>query len=285
MCIKINSLTYDEILKAVEKTVTSAETEITEDAKAALINAANSETNEISKKQLQMIIENINLAKQKQIPVCQDTGILIFYVTIGQDIKIDFDLESAIKEGVKIATNKVPLRPNVVNPLTRENTNTNIGFENPDIRYNFEKGNIFKIDLIVKGAGSENMSAIKMFKPTEQHLIPDFVVETVLNAGGNPCPPVILGIGIGGSFDKSASLAKKALTNPKFKPEDMSVLELKILNQVNSLGIGCMGLGGDTTAIGIAIEEADCHTASLPVAINVQCWADRRESAIYKEEV
>jgi len=137
--------------------------------------------------------------------------------------------------------------------------------------------------LIVKGAGSENMSAVKMFRPTEQNLISKYIAKVVLDAGGKPCPPIILGIGIGGSFDKAAALSKKALLNPVFKKEDMNEFEKEIFDHVNSLGIGCMGLGGDTTAIGIRVEEADCHTASLPVAINIQCWADRRQSAIYEK--
>lgn len=281
-CMEIKTLSYDSISDIAEDLIKAAEITVPEDTKSALNEAAAKETNETAKQQLLSILENIKIAQCKKIPVCQDTGIFIFYVTIGRDIHLSFDIEKAIRDGTVRATKTVPLRPNTVDPLTRKNTKTNTGFGLPDVQFEFEEGRNLTIELSVKGAGSENMSSLRMFRPTEKHLIPKFVAQTVLNAGGKPCPPIILGIGIGGSFDKAARLSKKALVEPLLKKEDMSELERKIFDDVNALGIGCMGLGGDTTVLSVRVKQADCHTASLPVAINIQCWANRHQKAVYR---
>ncbi len=212
--------------------------------------------------------------------MCQDTGIMIFFAEIGTEFQSGFDLEAAIREAVTIATAQIPLRPNAVDPLTRKNSGNNIGVGIPDIHWKFVPGNQLKITAAPKGAGSENMSYLHMFNPTEIGNIKNFVLETVVNAGGMPCPPLTIGVGIGGSFDAAARLAKEALLEPLDAP--MEGLEKEIFEAVNTLGIGCMGLGGSTTALAVHVKTAHCHTASLPVAINIQCWANRHASIVFR---
>ena len=255
----------------------SAETILPEDVVNSLKAAKQNESSSVAKAQLEAILKNIEIAGKSGIPMCQDTGILIFFVEIGREVRLDFDLEDAIIEGVRKATESIPLRPNAVHPLTRNNKGDNVGDGIPDIKYDFVEGDRLKITVAPKGAGSENMSALKMFNPTETEEIKRFVLETVLNAGGKPCPPVVVGVGIGGSFDKAARLAKSALLEDMDK---MDQFEKDILRDINSLGIGPMGLGGDTTALAVHVKKAFCHTASLPVAVNIQCWANRHASAI-----
>ncbi len=259
-----------------------AEIELPEDVKSALIRAETIEENQVAKSQLQAILKNIELAKNHGIPMCQDTGIMIFFVELGTEFHPGFDLEAAIKEAVILATAEIPLRPNAVNPLTRQNSGDNTGIGIPDINWKLVPGNQLKITAAPKGAGSENMSALHMFNPKEIEHIPNFVLETVVNAGGMPCPPLMIGVGIGGSFDAAARLAKEALLEPLYTP--MNSFEEEILEAVNALGIGCMGLGGSITALAVHVKTAYCHTASLPVAINIQCWANRHASVVFGGE-
>ncbi len=237
--------------------------------------AVTDETSTVAKEQLEAILKNIEIAGNTKVPICQDTGILIFFVELGRKAVLDFSLEDAILEGVRVATESIPLRPNAVDPINRNNSGNNIGKGIPDINYELTEGSNIKITVAPKGAGSENMSAIKMLNPTEKDRIRNFVLETVLNAGGKPCPPIIVGVGIGGSFDKAARIAKSALLK---NVDDMNEEELNLLEDINSLGIGPMGLGGKTTALAVHIKKAHCHTASLPVAVNIQCWANRHAS-------
>ncbi|SET09770.1 fumarase, class I alpha subunit [Methanococcoides vulcani] len=270
-------ITYDAVVKATVNTIKEAETLLPDDVIKALETAKENESSDVARSQIEAILKNIEIAGNNSIPLCQDTGILIFYVEIGRDLHIDFDLKGAILEATRIATQQVPLRPNAVDPLSRSNSNDNTGEGLPDIKYDFVEGKQLKITVAPKGAGSENMSVLKMMNPTELKSIDDFIVETVLNAGGRPCPPVIVGVGIGGSFDKAARLAKSSLLRTV---NDMNDEEKTILARINSLGIGPMGLGGDTTALAVHLNTSHCHTASLPVAINIQCWANRHASVI-----
>ncbi|WP_338098537.1 fumarate hydratase [Methanolapillus ohkumae] len=280
------SLSFGSVTNAVVEILRESEIHLPQDVVSALRAAAEKESNPTAKTQLHSILKNIEIAAQKGIPICQDTGIFIFFVEIGRGLCIDFDLEGAIRDGCAQATQKIPLRPNVVDPLSRHNTKNNLGDGLPEINYAFVPGKTLKITVAPKGAGSENMSTIRMFNPTEVSKIMEFVAKTVLDAGGKPCPPVVIGIGIGGSFNQCAKLAKEALLFDIGKnPEDaLSQMESEILTAVNSLGIGCMGLGGDTTALSVRIKKASCHTASLPVAINIQCWANRHATAFFEEE-
>ncbi|MCL2549951.1 MAG: fumarate hydratase [Methanimicrococcus sp.] len=283
------ALTFEAVSEAVCEILRISETTLPKDTVAAILRAARAESDPTAKAQLETILLNIGIAEKKNIPICQDTGIFIFFVEIGRGVCLNFDLEGAIRDGCAKATKSVPLRPNVVDPLTRRNTQNNLGDGLPEINYSFVSGNALKITAAPKGAGSENMSALKMFAPSEIPKIKEFIVETVLKAGGKPCPPVILGIGIGGSFNQSAKLAKEALLEELRDPNQKAAsktsgyddFEKEILDAVNELGIGCMGLGGDTTALSVRIKKASCHTASLPVAVNIQCWANRHATAVY----
>ena len=267
-----------------------AETTLPEDVKQALSRAYEQETNEIAQVQLKAMLENVKLAEELQRPLCQDTGLPLFFVTLGSgNINVNLnDIESGIREGVREATEIIPLRPNVVNPITREGGETNTGDGIPHINYKIADFNVNGLELLVfpKGGGSENVGAFAMLtpKPEEETVeaIKKFVLDAVLNAAGKPCPPTIIGVGIGGSADMAMSLAKTALLRPiGVRNEDGRVarIENELLEAVNSTGIGPMGLGGKTTALDVHIETADTHITSLPVAINFQCWVARKASA------
>lgn len=272
----------ENFIRSIADLLRIAEIELPDDVVDALKKAEAREENQVAKSQLQAILKNIEIAKNHGVPMCQDTGIMIFFVELGTEFQPGFDLEAAIRDAVSLATREIPLRPNAVDPLTRKNSGNNTGAGIPDIHWKLVPGKQLKITVAPKGAGSENMSALRMFNPTETGSIKNFVLETVVNAGGMPCPPLALGVGIGGSFDKSARLAKEALLEPLDTP--MDEFEREILEAVNVLGIGCMGLGGSTTALAVHIKTAHCHTASLPVAVNIQCWANRHASVVFGEE-
>jgi len=256
---------------ATERALAEAEIRLPPDVLALLQTAAAAERNGIARQELENILENIALAGERQVPICQDTGVPVVYLTLPPDIGLSPDLFSGVREGVRRATASIPLRPNVVDPITRENTGDNTGVGMPAVHV--MPGDRLTVTVLPKGAGSENVSRIGMLLPSQAAEIPKFVAETVLLAGGKPCPPVILGVGIGGTFDMATTLAKEALLLPV---DTMDDYEQEICDAVNALGIGPMGLGGDTTALAVKVKRADCHTASLPVAVNVQCWACRR---------
>ncbi len=279
MSSKINRETF---IRSIADLLRKAEIELPDDVVDALRKAEAAEENQVARSQLQAILKNIELAKKHGVPMCQDTGIMIFFVELGTEFKLDFDLEAAIREAVILATDEIPLRPNAVEPLTRRNSENNTGAGIPDIHWKLVPGNKLKITAAPKGAGSENMSSLRMLNPTETGSIKNLVLETVLNAGGMPCPPLTIGVGIGGSFDAAARLAKEALLEPLDAPLDS--FEEEILQAINALGIGCMGLGGSTTALSVHVKTAHCHTASLPVAVNIQCWANRHASIVFGGE-
>ncbi len=256
---------------ATARALAEAEIRLPPDVLAALRRAAAAERDEIARRELANILENIALAEERQVPICQDTGVPVIYLTLPPDIGLSPALFEGVREGVRRATAAIPLRPNVVDPLTRENTGDNTGPGMPAVHVT--PGDRLTVTVLPKGAGSENVSRIGMLLPSQAKEIPRFVAETMLLAGGKPCPPVILGVGIGGTFDMAATLAKEALLLPV---DIMDDYEQELCDAVNALGIGPMGLGGDTTAIAVKVKRAACHTASLPVAVNVQCWACRR---------
>jgi len=256
---------------ATEMALTEASIRLPPDVLAVLTRAAAAERDEIARSELATILENIALAEERQVPICQDTGVPVVYITLPPDIPLTPEIFDGVREGVRRATAAVPLRPNVVDPITRRNTGDNTGVGMPAVHVT--PGERLAVTVLPKGAGSENASRIGMLLPSQAGDIPKFVAETMLIAGGRPCPPVILGVGIGGTFDTVAALAKEALLLPV---DTMDDYEQEICDAVNALGIGPMGLGGDTTALSVKVKRADCHTASLPVAVNVQCWACRR---------
>ncbi|HIH95299.1 TPA: fumarate hydratase [Methanosarcina acetivorans] len=279
MSSKLNRETF---IRSIADLLRKAEIELPDDVVETLRKAEAREEKPVAKSQLRAILKNIELAKNHGVPMCQDTGIMIFFVELGTELQPGFDLEAAIREAAVLATREIPLRPNAVDPLTRKNSGDNTGAGIPDIHWKLVPGKELRVTVAPKGAGSENMSALRMLNPTETGSIKNFVLETVINAGGMPCPPLTLGIGIGGSFDKAARLAKEALLEPLDTP--MNEFEKEILEAVNALGIGCMGLGGSTTALAVHVKTAHCHTASLPVAINIQCWANRHASVVFGGE-
>lgn len=264
---------FEAVASATARALFDAETRLPEDVKEAISRASARETDPVACREFRTIWENIMIAEKARVPLCQDTGVPVLYVTIPPTMPLTPVLYDALAEGVRRATHTVPLRPNVVDPLTRTNRGDNVGNGMPAVHV--RPGDRFRITVLPKGAGAENTSAIVMLLPSERERIPDVVAETVCQAGGRPCPPLVLGVGIGGTFDLAAALAKEALLLPI---DIMDRYEQQICNRVNSLGIGPMGLGGDTTALAVKVRTADCHTASLPVAVNVQCWAHRRST-------
>ncbi len=237
------------------------------------------EDNELAKRVLERISQNIECAKEINVPICQDTGMAVVFAELGKEIYIEGDtLEDAVNQGVREAYLEGAMRCSVVkDPLyNRENTNDNT----PAVVYvNTVKGDCLRLYALPKGFGSENMSAVKMFTPSAcEDDIANFVVETVKKAGSNPCPPIVVGIGIGGTFDSCAVLSKKALIrdlNDKNADERYAVLEDKILERVNKLDIGPQGFGGRTTALAVKINTAPTHIAGLPVAVNICCHVAR----------
>ncbi|WAC05692.1 MAG: fumarate hydratase [Methanoregula sp.] len=265
------------ISEATEEAVKEAVIFLPPDVKRAIQRAAAAETDPVAQGEFANIQENIAAAEGLAVPLCQDTGVPVIYLTLPPDVPLTKDLYDAVIEGVRRATRSVPLRPNVVDPLSRHNTGDNTGDGMPAVHV--RPGDKLTVTVLPKGAGAENVSRITMLLPSQKDEIGKFVIETVLLAGGKPCPPVVLGVGIGGTFDGAATLAKEALLLPI---DSMTEYEQQLCNAVNRLGIGPMGLGGKTTALAVKVRTAACHTASLPVAVNVQCWACRRATVEVK---
>ena len=275
-----------DIQNAVVELLRRTVVKLPKDVEGAIRRAYESETDEVPKMQLKAIVDNIELAEKTNTPMCQDTGVTIFYVTLPKECLVD--VEKGIVEGVRRATKEVPLRPNAVHPITRKNPGDNVGERMPFINWKVKDQDHIEITVMTKGAGSENMSALAMLTPSAGIKgIKEFALNTVMRAGSNPCPPTIIGMGIGGSADICMKLAKEALLRPldqRNADPEIAKLETELLESMNLLVIGPMGLGGKTTMLGLNIEYAYCHTASLPVAINVQCWSGRRGTArLYKD--
>jgi fumarate hydratase subunit alpha len=265
-----NDTVWSALAEATFRAFREAAISLPPDVLRVIDRAAAAETNPVARGEFANILKNVRAAEEIGVPLCQDTGVPVVYLTLPPDVPLTQGLYDAVTEGCRMATRKVPLRPNVVDPLTRHNTGDNTGPGMPAIHV--RPGELFTMTVLPKGAGAENSSRIAMLLPTHVYGIEGFVVETMLNAEGKPCPPVFLGVGIGGTFDLAASLAKEALLLPV---DTMTPFEQQICDSVNKLGIGPMGQGGDTTALAVKVKTAGCHTASLPVAVNVQCWANR----------
>jgi fumarate hydratase subunit alpha len=272
----------EEIRDNVAMICIDAAYNLSEDVINAFDRAKETETGSTAREVIGLLKDNARLAKDEHIPICQDTGIAIFFVEIGQDLRIKNGfIVDAINEGVRKGYKEGYLRKSVVDPITRRNTGDNT----PAIIYTeLVAGDKLKISFMPKDAGSENMSAIRMLSPTEGvEGITNFVLDCVQKAGANPCPPVVIGVGIGGSFEKAAELAKKALLrtigspNPKL---ELASLEETLLKAVNRTGIGPEGFGGNVTAMSVHIECFPCHIASLPVAVNMNCHAARHKTII-----
>lgn len=265
------------IEKKVYEMALKAGVNLTQDCKEALIKARNSESDASAKFALETILDNSEIAVKENMPVCQDTGMAVVLLNIGQEVYLEgMDLNEAVNRGVAFAYADGYFRKSVCDPITRKNTGDNTPAV---IHTEIVAGDKISITFMPKGFGSENMSRLYMLKPAQGvEGIISAIAETVKLAGSRPCPPVYVGVGIGGTFDTCAFLAKKALTrevgsiNPR---EDIADIEREALKRINSLNIGCQGFHGDTTALGVACEYAPTHIAGLPVAVNIQCHCVR----------
>ena len=262
LCIEANLRLPPDVINAIER-------------------AEKAEAWDGAKRILSLLGDNVRIASEKTLPVCQDTGMACVFVELGQDVHIEGDFEQAVNNGVRRGYGEGYLRKSVVcDPLCRVNTGDNTPAL---VTVKLTRGDKMRITVMPKGFGSENMSALKMLKPADGvEGVRNFVLDTVEKAGANPCPPIIVGVGIGGSFDKAACLAKHALLRPVDEPnpdEYYAALERELLDKINALGIGPQGFGGKTTALAVLIEAMPTHVAGLPVAVNISCHATRRASA------
>ena len=279
----MRNIKVEEIIKTVKELCIEANYYLPEDVKEALEESEKNEKWPLANNVLNKILENSQIAAKEKMPICQDTGMACVFIDIGQEVHIEGGLlEEAINEGVRQGYEEGFLRKSVVkDPLNRVNTKDNTPAL---IYYNVVAGDKIKITIAPKGFGSENMSRIAMLKPSDGlQGVKDFVIETVRLAGPNPCPPIVIGVGIGGSFDKAAYLAKKALIrniNENNKEEFYKKLEDELLEEINKLGIGPQGFGGKTTALALNIETYPTHIAGLPVAVNINCHATRHKERI-----
>jgi len=273
----------DLIEKLTVNLLRLAVTKLPLDVKEALKDAYERERNPTGRIQLKAILENIRLAEEEGLPICQDTGLISFYLRAGSRFHCLEKIEGALRRAVAKATVQIPLRPNAVDPFTQKNTGDNTGRFIPYIYWSITSGDFLEITVLPKGGGSENMCALRILRPSDGISgLKKFVLGCVVNAGGMPCPPTIIGVGVGGGSDIAMDLAKKALLRPLNEPHPnrvISRLEEELLDAVNKTGIGPMGLGGDVTALAVRIEYAHRHPASYPVAVAFQCWAARRASA------
>ncbi len=270
----------DNIIRGVSDLCIRANTELGEDVLTAFDRALETEDSPIGRDILKRLIENARIAQTEKIPMCQDTGLAVVYVEIGQDVHVTGgSLKDAVDQGVRQGYQQGYLRKSLCDPITRENTGDNTPAM---IHYDIVPGDGVKITVAPKGGGGENMSRVTMLSPSDgMEGVKQFVVQRVKESGGKPCPPVIVGVGIGGTMEKTALLAKRALLRPVGSPHPDSkidALENRWLTEINRLGIGPQGLGGRTTSLAVHINVMACHIASIPVAVNIQCHSSRHKA-------
>jgi fumarate hydratase subunit alpha len=279
----MREIRYDEIVEKVADMCQQANYDLGEDVVNAFKRALTKEVSETGKDVLQQLIDNAEIAAKERVPMCQDTGYAVFLVELGQDCRIvGGNLYDAINDGVRKGYGEGYLRHSIVgHPLERVNTGDNAPAV---VHLELVPGDRMTIHFSAKGGGSENMSALKMLKPSDGlQGVKEFILDTVRNAGPNACPPVIVGVGIGGTFEKAAYLAKKSLFRPvgeRSPRPEIAALEEELTGLCNKLGIGPQGMGGRTTALDVKIEIYPCHIASLPVAVNINCHASRHKEAV-----
>jgi tartrate/fumarate subfamily iron-sulfur-dependent hydro-lyase alpha chain len=276
---------YAAVEEAAKQTYLRALKLVPPDVKAALRHAFASETSETGRQTLDIILENMKVAEADDMLVCQDTGTVVYWIEVGDQCELVVArLAAAVGRGTERATTEHPLRPNAVHPVTRANTGTNTGRHLPVLHWGVTEGEDVRLSCLPKGSGSENMSFLRMFVPADGvSAVKRFVLECLVEAGPKPCPPTIVGVGLGGTSDLCAALAKKALLRPLSQRNDdptIAALEEELEAAANELGIGPMGLGGRNTVLGVNIEWAHTHITQNPVAVNLQCWAARRASAL-----
>lgn len=279
----MKEIKYQEIVNHVAQLCQEANFELGEDVINAFEEAVKKESSDTGKAVLHQLIDNANVASENRVPMCQDTGVSVFIVKLGQDCHITGgSLYDAINEGVRTGYEDGYLRYSIVDdPIKRKNTGDNTPSV---IHVEIVEGDTLDIQMSAKGGGAENMSALTMLTPSAGWKgVKEFILETVQKAGPNACPPLVVGIGIGGNFESCAYLAKKSLFRPvgeRHPLEEVAELEVEVMTEINNLGIGPQGFGGDTTALDIKIETAPCHIAALPVAVNLNCHASRHKQII-----
>jgi len=279
----MKTINLSEVRDKVKDIVQEANFELQDDVLKVIKDMQAIEESPAGKAVFEQILENSDIAKKDKLGLCQDTGLAIFFVELGEDIKLNKDdklgsLKEAFEEGVRLGYKEGYLRKSVVeDPIRRKNTGDNTPIF---IHWELEPGDAFKVTFVAKGGGAENMSQVRMFAPAAgKEGLEDFVVEVADTGGSNPCPPIVVGVGVGGNFEYSALLAKKALLrqplgshNPDPFYEDM---EKRLLERINNLGIGPQGMGGRCTALAVHVEAFPCHIASMPAAVNIQCHSHR----------
>ncbi len=275
----MRTIAVDTIQQAVSAAVIRVNTYLPADIQNGLEAALSRETNPTARQSLQVLLENAAIAAQDQVPLCQDTGMIVAYIELGQGVQVvGGSLEEAINQGVRDGYQRGFLRKSIVrDPFERINTNDNTP---AIIHIRLVEGDRMRILISAKGAGSENMGQLAMLKPAAGvDGVKEFILKVVREAGGNPCPPMVVGVGIGGNMEKAALMAKHALLRPIGQPNprpDMAALEAEMLQKINGLGVGVQGLGGENTALVVNIETYPTHMASLPVAVNLGCNSTRR---------
>ncbi len=278
----MREISAQQVTEVVSRLFMEANTELGEDVLGAIEQAREKEESPTAREVLGELLENARIAKQEQVPMCQDTGLAVVFVELGQDVHVTGGyLYEAIQEGVRRGYKEGYLRKSACHPFSRINTGDNTP---AIIHLDLVPGDRLRLLAVPKGGGSENMSRVMMLTPSVGKAgVMDYVVERVRESSSNPCPPVIVGVGIGGTFEKAAILAKKALLRPlgSANPDpELDQMEGELLKRINDLGIGPQGYGGRTTALGVFIEMVPCHIASLPVAVNLQCHASRHKEAV-----
>jgi len=278
----MREITTGEITQAVKDLSMKAAYHLGKDVVRALEEGLRKETSPAGQAVLRQLLENARIAGEGKFPMCQDTGFAVVFVELGQDVHVTgSDLNEAVHEGVRQGYEEAFLRKSVCHPFTRKNTGDNTP---AIIHVKIVPGDRIRITLAGKGGGSENMSRVMMLKPSDgKDGIIEYVVQRVKESGPNPCPPIIVGVGIGGTFERTALLAKEALLRSIGEPNpdpELAEMERSILERVNKLGIGPAGLGGRVTALGVAVQMQPCHIASLPVAVNINCHAHRHKETV-----
>lgn len=277
----MKTITYNQIVNSVENLVTAC-SEITPSCVKAMQTALENESGQNAKFALRMLLDNASLAKDKGLAVCQDTGMAVFFVRLGQEVHIEGGLlTDAIDEGVRVGYSKNGYRASVLDPISRINTKDNTP---AIVHIDLVEGEDLKIEFLPKGFGSENMSRLFMLKPSQGvEGVKDCIVQAVEESGANPCPPIIVGVGIGGTAEKAMSVAKEQLLREVGEPssdDTLAAMEKEVLERINALKIGAQGFGGDTTALAVHIGKFPTHIAALPVAVNIQCNAMRKSRVV-----
>lgn len=277
----MKTITYNQIVNSVENLVTAC-SEITPSCVKTMQTALENESGQNAKFALRMLLDNASLAKEKGLAVCQDTGMAVFFVRLGQDVHIEGGLlTDAIDEGVRVGYSKNGYRASVLDPISRINTKDNTP---AIVHIDLAEGEDLEIEFLPKGFGSENMSRLFMLKPSQGvEGVKDCIVQAVEESGANPCPPIIVGVGIGGTAEKAMSVAKEQLLREVGEPssdDTLAAMEKEVLERINALKIGAQGFGGDTTALAVHIGKFPTHIAALPVAVNIQCNAMRKSRVV-----